>query len=104
MNQTNGVNNHCFIVIFESSAYGLFLLTIGIELVSHSVDVLNENQIDQTHVELTSSSIGNMSLDQVKYQYTRKTKDDSSNIEASSTTTNTDDISIEDLMAHMKAM
>ncbi|CAF2918147.1 unnamed protein product [Rotaria sp. Silwood2] len=81
----------------------------GIELVSDSVDVPNENTIDRNRIQLASSSNGTVSLDQVKYQYVPKIKGDpqvdtSDNETSAASTTRDDDISLEDLMAKMKEM
>ncbi|CAF3810700.1 unnamed protein product [Rotaria sp. Silwood1] len=81
----------------------------GIELVSDSIDVPNENLIDKNRIQLTSSSNGTVSLDQIKYQYIPKIKNDSQidtsdNETSAASTTRDDDITIEDLMAKMKEM
>ncbi|CAF4737114.1 unnamed protein product, partial [Rotaria socialis] len=81
----------------------------GIELVSNSIEVPNENEVDRNFIQVDSSSDGTISLDQIKYQYVPKVKCDppvdisDTEISASSTTRD-DDISIEDLMAKMKEM
>ncbi|CAF0913903.1 unnamed protein product [Adineta steineri] len=81
----------------------------GIELVDNSVDVPNENTIDQKHIQLDSSSTGAVSLNQVKYQYVPKAKcnpqiDTSDNETSATSTTRDDELSIEDLMNQMKGM
>jgi len=89
-------------VIHESNEW-------GIELVSNSVDVPNENTIDRARIQLASSSNETVSLDQVKYQYVPKTKfdpqiDTSDNETSAASTARDDELSIEDLMAKMKQM
>ncbi|CAF1315594.1 unnamed protein product [Rotaria sordida] len=80
----------------------------GIELVSDSVDVPNENTVDRNRIQLASSSTGTGSLDQVKYQYVPKVKYDPqvevSDETSAASTKQDDDMSIEDLMAKMKEM
>jgi hypothetical protein len=81
----------------------------GIELVSDSVETPNENAVDRNRIELTSSSNSTISLDHVKYQYTRQPKgsaqiDTSDNETSAASATRDDDLSIEDLMAQMKKM
>ncbi|CAF1200643.1 unnamed protein product [Rotaria sordida] len=80
----------------------------GIELVSDSVDVPNENTVDRNRIQLASSSTGTGSLDQVKYQYVPKVKCDPqvevSDETSAASTKQDDDMSIEDLMAKMKEM
>lgn len=81
----------------------------GIELVSGSADVPNENTIDRDRIQVAGSSSGTISLDQVKYQYIPKAKNDpqvdtSDNETSAASTTRDDELSIEDLMAKMKEM
>jgi len=83
----------------------------GIELVRDSTaDILpSEENIDKSRIQLTSSSSGTVSLDQIKYQYTRKAEgqsqiDTSDNETSAASTTRDDDISLEDLMAKMKGL
>ncbi|CAM4795124.1 unnamed protein product [Rotaria magnacalcarata] len=81
----------------------------GIELVSTSVEVPNENEVNRTFIQVDSSSDGTISLDQIKYQYVPKVKCDlqvdiSDTETSAASTTRDDDISIEDLMAKMKEM
>ncbi|UJR31934.1 hypothetical protein I4U23_019407 [Adineta vaga] len=81
----------------------------GIELVSDSVDVPNENSVDHSHIELASSSNGTISLDQIKYQYNSKVKcnpqvDTSDNETSTASTARDNELSLEDLMAQMKGM
>ena len=81
----------------------------GIELVSHSVDAPDENAVDRNRIELAASSNSTISLDQVKYQYTRQPRasaqvDTSDNETSAASATRDDDLSIEDLMAQMKKM
>ncbi len=82
---------------------------IGIELVSNSVDVSDENTIDRARIQFASSSDGTVSLDQVKYQYVPKAKCDpqidlSDNETSAASTARDDELSIEDLMAKMRDM
>ena len=95
-------------MIFESVRYSDDL-GLGIELVSDSADVTDENTIDRARIQLASSSGGTVSLDQVKYQYIPKAKGDpqidtSDNETSAASTTRDDELSIEDLMAKMKEM
>lgn len=81
----------------------------GIELVSNSVDEKDGNTVDQSRIQLASSSDGNVSLNQVRYQYLPRENSDSqvdtSDAETSAaSTTRDDDMSLEDLMAKMKSM
>lgn len=81
----------------------------GIELVSDSAEVPNETTIDRNRIQIAASSGGTVSLDQVKYQYIPKAKNDpqvdtSDNETSAASTTRDDELSIEDLMAKMKEM
>lgn len=83
--------------------------SLGIELVSDSVNVPNENNVDQNRIQLASSSNGTASLDQIRYQYVPKAKcdpqiDTSDNETSAASTARDDELSIEDLMAKMKEM
>lgn len=76
---------------------------------SDSSDQPTDNKVDQNRIQITSSSNDTASLDQIKYQYTRTSKDntqiDTSDNETSvASTTRDDELSIEDLMAQMKTM
>lgn len=103
MNPMNGVEQ-----IFRIYIKNIFIFNLlGIELVSDSVDVPNENAIDHNRIQLASSSSGTVSLDQIKYQYVPKSKSDlqvdtSDNETSAASATRDDDLSIEDLMAQMK--
>ncbi len=75
----------------------------------NSVDVPNENTVDQNRIQLASSSSGTVSLDQIKYQYVPKAKcdpqvDTSDNETSAASVTRDEELSIEDLMAKMKQM
>lgn len=105
MNQMNGV---CCDFLSKLIIF-IYHQCLGIELVSDSVEVPNENTVDRSHIELASSSSGTISLDQVKYQYVPKVKcnpqiDTSDNETSAASTARDEDLSIEDLMAQMKRM
>ncbi|CAF4923190.1 unnamed protein product, partial [Rotaria magnacalcarata] len=77
----------------------IHLNLLGIELVSTSVEVPNENEVNRTFIQVDSSSDGTISLDQIKYQYVPKVKCDlqvdiSDTETSAASTTRDDDISI----------
>jgi len=82
---------------------------LGIELVSESVDVPDENTVNRNRIQLTGPPNDNVSLDQVRHQFIPKPKcnpqiDTSDNETSATSTTRDEELSIDELMAQMKNM
>lgn len=71
-------------------------------MVSDSNDQAQETTMDTKNIILDSSSLGSTSLNQVKYKYDRKSQSTDDPTETSTSTS--DDLQVEALMAQMKSM